>query len=213
MANVSRPFGLRPTRYLNSSAWNGQAQLYGFSASQANDSYKGDVVQFDATNRTAALTDPYMPGLPFVLPFVASITTTTTRGVVVGFLPEPDFSMTPTASLGLTYRKASTARYVLVIDDVGVIFEAEEAGNSYTSTSSNGVNTTFDISYVAGSTITGISKSKITGSQTAAVRPLRALWFTQRPDNFNFLSTDTNSATHFDLLLANSDLAQANKGA
>lgn len=117
MANVSRPFGFRPTRYLNGAAWNAQASMYAFSASQANDAYKGDVVQFDATNRTAALTDPFLPGVPFVAPFVASITTTATRGVIVGFLPQPDFSNSPTATLGLQYRQASTARYVMVIED------------------------------------------------------------------------------------------------
>jgi len=213
MANVSRPFGLRPSRYLGGNPWNAQAQLYGFSASQANDCFKGDLVTFDATNRSASLADPYYPALPFVAPVVAALTTTNFRGVVVGFLPQPDFNMSVTATLGLQYRQASTYRYGWVVDDYNVIFESEEVGNSYVTAANNGINKTVDVSYVAGNTTTGISKSGITGFQTAAVRPLRALRYTENVGNFNFSASDTNSYAHWDLLIANSDLRQTAQGA
>lgn len=213
MANISRPFGLRPQRYLNGSAWNGQTQIYAFAAAQANDAYKGDVVGIDATNRSTALGDNYMIGIPLVLPKVAGLTTTAYRGVIAGFLPQPEFSQSATATLGLQYRQASTARYVWVIDDVNVIFEAEENGSTYTTALNNGINKTWDLNYVAGNTVTGISKSQITGPQTAAVRPFRALRLTQRPDNFNFAAGDTSPFIHYDITIANSDLAQANVGA
>lgn len=206
MANVSRPWGLRPSRYFDGSAWNVQGQTYAFSASQANDAFVGDLVQFDSTNRTAALADPFLPALPFIQPVVAALTTNTFRGVIVGFYPEPEFNMTTTASLGLQYRKASTLRYGVVIDDVSVIFEAEETGNSYTSTSNNGIGKTVDISYTAGSTVTGISGVVLNGFQTAAVRPLLAYRYTERVDNFNFTASDANSRAHFDVLIVNSDL-------
>jgi hypothetical protein len=208
MANVSRPWGLRPSRYWDGSAWNVQAQTYAFSASQANDAYVGDLVQFDSTNRTAALADPFMPALPFVQPVVAGLTTNTFRGVVVGFYPEPEFNMTTTASLGLQFRKASTLRYGVVAEDVSIIFEAEETGNSYTSTSNNGIGKTADISYTAGSQVTGISAVTLTGFQTAAVRPLMALRYTERIDNFNFTASDANSRAHFDVMIVNSDIAK-----
>lgn len=211
MANLSRPFGARPTRYLGSAAWNGQAQLYAFSASQANNAYKGDLVQFDATNRTLSLADPYEPGCPCVQPVVAALTTNAFRGVIAGFVPQPEFVQTPTASLGTMFRAASTQRYVWVIDDPLVVFEMEETGNSYTTAANNGINKTADISYVAGSQLTGVSAVVLTGFQTAAVRPWRAVRFSQRPDNFNFSASDTNTFAHFDVISNNNDLL-ATKG-
>lgn len=213
MANISRPFGLRPQRFLDGAPYNGQSQLYAFSTAQANDCYKGDMVGIDATNRTTALGDPYVIGVPLLIPRVAAMTTAVYRGVVVGFVPQPEYTMSPTATLGLQYRVASTARYAWVIDDIGVIFESEENGSTYVTALNNGVNKTWDLNYVAGNTVTGISKSQITGPQTAAVRPFRALRITQRPDNFNFVANETSPFIHYDLLLANSDLAQANQGA
>lgn len=213
MANVSRPWGFRAVRYFGGAAWNGQCQTYAFSAAQANDAYVGDVVQFDATNRTASLTDPFLPAAPFVQPVVAALTTAVFRGIVVGFYPEPEFNMVTSASLGLMYRKLSTLRYGLVVEDPFVIFEAEETGNSYVSTSNNGINKTADITYTAGSQVTGISAVVLNGAsfQTAAARPFRALRYTQRIDNYAFVAADTNSRAHFDVLIANSDLA-ANAG-
>lgn len=211
MANASKIFGFRPARYLNGSKYNGQNELYAFSASQANNAYMGDMVQVDTTNRSTALTDPYAPGILFVQPVVAAVTTTPVRGVIAGFVPQPEFNQSSTASLGLRYRQLSTARYCWVTQDPHVIFECQEDGNSYTSTTSNGLNKTTDIAYTAGSQLTGISNAQLDSSdfQTAAARPLRALRYTQRPNNFDFTASDSLSYAHFDVLIANSDLVQA----
>ena len=211
MANTSRIFGFRPVRYLGGAAYNGQAQTYGFSASDTNACFKGDVVAFDSTNRSTALTDVFVPGVQLVTAKVAAFTTGVFRGIAVGFYAQPEFSQSATASLGLLYRVASTARYGLVVDDPTVVFEVEESGNSYTSAASNGINKTTDIGYTAGSTITGISGVVIAGAsfQTAAARPFRALRYTQRVDNFNFTSADASSRAHFDVIMANSDMVQA----
>jgi len=213
MANVSRPWGFRPVRYWDGSQWNGQCQTYAFSASQANDAYVGDVVNYDTANRTASLADPFLPACPFLKPNVAAIVAATFRGVVVGFYPEPEYNMNTSASLGLMYRKASTLRYGLVAEDVSVIFEAEETGNAYVTASNNGINKTVDILYAAGSQVTGISAVTLdaTTFQTAAARPFRALRYTQRVDNFNFVAADANSRAHYDVIIANGDLT-ANSG-
>lgn len=214
MANVARPVGLRPSRYMTGAPWNGETQLYYFSASQANDAFKGDMVSIDTTNRSNGITDPYSSGVPAIAPKVAALTTNTWRGVIAGFLPQPEFSMSVTATLGLQYRVASTARYAWVVDDVNVIFQGQEiASNSYTSASANGINKTCDLSYVSGNTTTGISKSGVTGFQTAAVRPLRALRMSAVVDNFGFSASDSVPYTWWDLTIANSDLAQAQLGA
>lgn len=215
MANTSHPFGFRASRYLDGSPFNGQTQLYAFSASQANNAYIGDVVGIDTTNRMTAITDPYAPGIPLILPFVSAMTTTVFRGVLLGLLPQPEFNQSTTASLGLRYRVASTARYGWVAgDDIGVVFQVQEAGNSYVSASSNGINKCADIDYTAGSAITGISGVKLSSTfSTNSVRPWRALRYSQLVDNFGFTAADTNSYAQFDVLIANSDLAQANNGA
>lgn len=213
MANVSRPWGFRPVRFWDSSSYSGAGVTYAFSAAQANDAYVGDLVTFDTANRTASLADPFMPAVPFVKPVVAPLVTAVFRGFIAGFYPEPEYNMNTSASLGLMFRKASTLRYGVVAEDTAVIFEGEETGNSYVTAANNGVNKTADIVYVAGSQVTGISAVTIdaTTFQTAAARPLRAWRYTERVDNFNFVAADANSRAHFDVMIANSDLA-ANSG-
>eukprot|EP00919_Chromeraceae_sp_WS-2016_P062002 GHVR01146868.1.p1 GENE.GHVR01146868.1~~GHVR01146868.1.p1 ORF type:complete len:214 (-),score=10.10 GHVR01146868.1:196-837(-) len=213
MANVSRIFGLRPTRFLKGAEWNGQSQLYGFAAAQANNAYVGDLVTFDATNRSSGISDPYAPGIPLVAPVVTTLTTNVFRGVIAGFIPAPEFNMTATASLGLMYRQASTLRYTLIVDDIDVVFEAQELLNAYVTALDNAVNKTSDITYTAGSQITGVSGVVLNTPATSGVKPLRINRYTQRPDNFNFTAADASSYAHFDVTIANSDMAQAQVGA
>lgn len=215
MANTNRSFGFRPDRFIGGAPWTGEQTLYAFSASQANNAYNGDVVQFDATNRTVALTDNYRPGLPFVKPVVAAVTTTAIRGVIVGFVPQPDFNMSATASLGLAYRVLSTARFVWVVDNYMVVFEAQEDENSYVSASNNLIGKVGDIAYTAGSAITGTSGAQLDSSDftTGSARPFKALQYTPRPNNFNFSASDTLSYAKVDAQIVNSDLAQGNTGA
>lgn len=213
--NINRPFGFRPVRNRNGSPYNGMSVLYGFSSSQANNAYVGDLAQFDSTNRTVALTDAYAPGIPFAKPVVAAVTTTAVRGVIVGFVPQPDFNMSTSASLGLMYRVASTARYGWIVDDYNIVFEAQEDDNDYVSSTDNSVGKTGDIAYTAGNQTTGISKAELdsTDFQTASARPFKVLNYTQRPDNFGFVAADTDSFAKEDVMIINSDLAQGNVGA
>src|ERR1700693_2036584 len=153
MANNSHVFGLRPSRFMDSAPYNGGTQIYVFAAAQANDAYKGDLVFFDTVNRSSGITDPYVPGVPAVKPAVAALTTNAFRGVIAGFVPQPEYNMVATASLGTMYRQLSTLRYGWIIDDYGVIFEGEETGNSYTSATANAVNKNIDIAYTAGSQV------------------------------------------------------------
>src|SRR5690606_24343260 len=122
---------------------------------------------------------------------------------------------TATASLGRRHRVASTARYGLVVDDYAVIFEAQEDGNDWVSTSDNSIGKTVDQAYAAGSATTGISGAQLDSSdaQTAAARPFKVLNLSQRVDNFGFTASDTNSYAKYDVMIANSDLAQADTGA
>lgn len=214
MANSSHIFGFRPQRYLNAGSWTGQTQMYGFSASNSTAAFKGDVVQIDDTNRSTALTDAYAPGIPFVKAS-AALTTTVFRGVIAGFVPQPEFSQAATASLGTMYRLASTARYGWVVDDYDVVFEVEESGtNSYTSASNNAINKLIEIGTVSsGNTTTGISGYTVVGSLVATTNyPFRILRLTQRPDNWGSTASTTSPYWHWDVMMANSDLATLKVG-
>lgn len=216
MANINRLQGFLPSRYKDGSPWNGMTTTYGFSSSSAVAAYKGDVCGIDTTNRTLALTDRFAPGVLCIAAKTAAMTTTAFRGIIVGFYPTPLFSMSATASLGTLYHAASTSGYAQVVDDVNVVFEVQESGTTnYVSASNNGINKTWDIAYTAGSQVTGISQTSLdsTTAQAAAVRPFRALRYTQKVGNFNFSASDTTTYAKVDVIIANSDLAQANIGA
>jgi len=215
MANSSHVFGFRPSGYLNSAPYTGAVHLYGHSASNSGTIFKGDMVQIDDTNRSTALSDAYSPGIPFVKAVTGAMTTTVFRGVAVGFVPQPEFSQSATASLGTMYVIASTARYVWVVDDYKVIFEVQESGtNSYTTAASNGINKLIDIGTVSsGNTTTGISGFTVVGSTVATTdKPFRILRLTQKPDNFLSTASDTTPNWHWDVMMANSDLATLKVG-
>jgi len=212
MANVSRIFGFRPSRYRNSSEYNGAVNLYAFAAADSTGpAFKGDMVIADASNNSTGLSDPYAPGIPCVSPVVAAITTGVFRGVIAGFVPQPEYNMTVTASLGTMYRLDDTARYTWVVDDYDVVFEVQQILNSWTTAAANAVNSSADLDYTAGSTITGISGVQLAASSTGEL-PWRVLRYTQRVDNFNFTAADTNAFAKLDVMIQNSDLAQASLG-
>lgn len=215
MANVNRPFGFRPDRYIGGAPWTGEQVLYAFSASNSTGpAFNGDVVQFDDTNRTLALTDNYFPACPLVKPVVAAVTTTAIRGVIVGFVPEPEYSMSGTTSLGLMYRLDDTKRYVWIVDSPLVVFEVQEDGNDYVTAADNSINKVADIAYTTGNTLTGQSKAEWDSSDatTGSARPFKALRYTPRVDNFNFSASDSLSYAHLDVMIVNSDLTQGNTG-
>lgn len=216
MANVTRPWGFRPAGHLQAMCWNGATHLYAFSASDATAAYNGDPVKVDTTYDTTALTDKVAPLIPLITVTGSTITTTVFRGAIVGFVPEPEYNNTATASLGLMYRTASTARYAWVVDDYNTIFEAEESGtNSYVSATSNPVNKLLDVTAAAGSATTGVSGYTLTGAAGGATtdKPFRVFRATQRIDNFNSVAADTSPYWHWDVLMANSDLATLKVGA
>jgi len=188
MANAYRPSGLRPARYLDGAPWNGAAHLHVFHASNATATFIGDLVQLDLTNGGSPAGYKF-PGLAAVQRYAAG--QTNCRGVVVGILPEPDFSQDPVASLGRRHRLASTARYVLVVDDPAVLFSAIEtaadgvsAGTSMVVTDI-GNNVELQTANVAGSTLTGMSGMTLNNASkaTTATLPLRLVEFAQAEDN------------------------------
>src|ERR1700727_2015412 len=97
-------FGLLPVRKL---VGGGQMQtnVYSVPATDATALYVGDVVELVSTMDTT------LTAQVSTVKALASATNVP-LGVVVGFLPNPDDLYVP------NYRKASTARYVIVADDL-----------------------------------------------------------------------------------------------
>jgi hypothetical protein len=191
---------------MHSGEYNGMVNLYAFSASDAvGPAFKGDMVCADATYNGTELTDSYAPGIPCVSAKVAAFTTGFSRGVIAGFVPDPEYNMTVSASLGLMYRPVSTKRFVWVVDDYLTIFEGQQILNSWTTGTTNMINSSADIDYTAGSTITGISGVQVAASSTGHL-PLRILRLTQRVDNFNSTAADASAYFKVDVYNMSSDL-------
>jgi len=123
MANLQAPFGLKPSRYRDGTAWNGATNLYWIPASDTNQYNVGDTVL------TAAGGDAN--GIPQIVKDTAG--TATIRGVIAGILiSAPNLPNIQGINLDLTVQNAPATKardyYALVVDDQGVLFEAQDDG-------------------------------------------------------------------------------------
>ncbi len=172
MANVDRPAGFRPVRYLNGSPWNGKARMYYIPATDSTAVFVGDAVKSagsaDATGKYATVTQ--------------AAAGDTVRGVAIGFSDQP-YVAVDTDNLYRKYRPASTAMYCLVVDDPNVVFEVQEdnVGNDIDA-DMVGLNT--DFVATSGDTSSGISKFELDSSGTGTgSAQCRILGLVDREDN------------------------------
>lgn len=166
MANVSRPNGLRPTKHINGSPWNGQTQMFALLAADSTVVGVGDIVNWGGTadaNGVASITRATADaGLPV--------------GVVVGFVP--DYS---NLALPSQYRATLTARYAYVCTDPTVVYEVQAGA----STAITAVGMNMGMNYTAVNTSTGLSAMTALGGAgaTTAALPLKVIGVVQRPDS------------------------------
>lgn len=122
MANVNRPSGLSPVKYLGGADWDGKANMYYIAAANTNPFYIGDLVDLnntaDATRGIQGITLA-TAGNPAV-------------GVIVGIGTNPEGGpyINP-ANLDRVWRPSGAQAenyYALVVDDPYVIFECQEDG-------------------------------------------------------------------------------------
>lgn len=151
MANVNAPYGFRPAKYLSGAPYNGAANLYSVPATDGTALFVGDPVVLTGTCDTE--------GNPEVIRATVGTAVTTDRwvGVVVGFRPD---SLYPSQM----YRVASTARKVLVADDLNLLFEAQEdsVGGAMGVTATSG---SCQVVAGSGNTSTGLSGFQIDSSE------------------------------------------------
>lgn len=162
--------GLHPVRYKSGAPYNGAANTYYVPASDSTALFIGDPVILAGSGDAAG---------------VSSITRGAAgdriTGVVVGFTANPND--TTDGALETGYRAASTEAYVLVADDPGLVFEAEEDAVGGALAVAN-IGNNIDVIAAAGSTVTRKSGYLLDSSTAATTSAqLRIVGFSQRVNN------------------------------
>lgn len=118
MANVNKPAGLTPVKYLNGSDWDGRANVYSVASAYGSILAPGDTVTLSGT---ADATGKY-PGIVRHTPGSGLM------GVILAIGLNPGGPYVNQNDLTLMQKAASATGvyYALVVDDPGVIFEVQE---------------------------------------------------------------------------------------
>lgn len=118
MANVNKPSGLTPVKYLNGSDWDGRGNVYSVAASNGTILSPGDPV---ALTGTADATGKY-PQIARATPGSGLV------GVLIAIGLNPNGPFVNPNDLTVMQKPAGVAPvyYALVVDDPAVIFEAQE---------------------------------------------------------------------------------------
>lgn len=185
MANTSSPFGLKPVKHLDGSAWNSAVTAYYIPSTDTAAYYIGDAVRSvaDGDLITGA------SGVTLYGTRNAASTTGAMRGVVVGIgtaVATPagtSIQWFDPDNLSLTFIPATKTKnyYVAVVDDPTVIFEVQ--ADTIANTAFN-KNAPF---FVATAPTAPVNKSAsyVQGSAAAVTQalPLRIVGAPQRPDD------------------------------
>lgn len=178
MANVNRPFGLRPVKTYSSGSWNEQANIYHIPSTDGSAYYIGDVV------KSSAGADAN--GVPDV---AKALGTDVLRGVVVGVLASVPYGISlqgATLDLANTFVPATKTRdyYVLVADDPHTIFEVQGDATATNQVAAN-VNKNCSLT-VAAPTAPGQWSATVVASATIATTNtlnIRLMGLVQKPGN------------------------------
>lgn len=178
MANLNKPFGLRPLMYGNGAKWNGAATVYVVDSAAAGNFFIGDLVMF------AGSADVF--GYPTVIKYAGGSAGTANLGAIVGVLPVPPQNQS-LAGAGLVLERKSiiaTAdtidRYVLVVDDPDVIFEIQSDSTGF-ARDSIGLNVNVTVNAPASNE--SRSATVATGAANTATLPFKLIGFSKDPLN------------------------------
>ena len=164
MANVDRPNGFRPVRYLDGRAYNG---AYMRCYSDDDNLFMGDLVEVDTTGVARG---------SGVYPTVGRYDQGDyVYGVVVGWEPDP-------TALDRVYHAASSTYAVFVAMCDGLVLEAQSDDATMVQTD---VGLNVDVVVAAGSTTTGLSNMELNGdtANTNSTLDMSIVGMVDRPDN------------------------------
>ena len=164
MANVDRPNGFRPVRYLDGSPYNGSFRKM---LSPTDNLFIGDFVEPTATGRASGDGAYQEVG--------RAETGDPIAGVVVGFEPNP-------TALGNLYHAASAVYAVYVAPIAGLVLEGQTDG---TGLAAADVGLNVDFVVAAGTVATGASNFEVNAATEATTNTLdlRIVELTDRADN------------------------------
>ena len=193
MANYR--LGFTPVRYANGTPWSGQCTLYGVQSADATIIGIGDLVKFDGGADTNGIKTVTRAAAGDAVCGAVIGVRVPAEGVGSGkFLG----SGSTTPSLDLPQYVPATkgrVRYVNVVDDPNVLFEASvDTTTSTIALADVGLNANPVVSNA--STTTGLSNTKIDGNteNTTTALTLKLIEFVQRPDQ---TSTATDAANRW----------------
>lgn len=187
MANTSRVSGFKPVKHQNGSPYNGQANVYEFSASETVPLFVGDAVVRSANASTAGYVA--VKSLSAHATDANDVVAGVVQGVVVGIVNsklDPITGKMTAGSVALDtpqYLPAGTAGYVLVADAIDVIYEIQATG-SY-ALANIGLNADVGVLANATAKTTGTSAMYVnaTAPTASATRPIHVIGYAQRVDN------------------------------
>jgi len=184
MANVNKPTGFSPVGNLLGGKWNEQGRVYAIPTSDTTNSYAiGDCVMSKAGSDST--------GIRYIQKWGGATTTSALPlGIIVGIrVADPGVSLVGTnLDLTQTYIPAGTrtnVRYVYVVDDPFVLFEAQfdSTGATQAQLSLNAAVTISAANQSSLAPSSPFSDMVLTGPAVTATLPIRLLGAVQRTDN------------------------------
>ena len=184
MANVNKPNGFSPVGNLLGGKWNEQGRLYAIPTSDTTNSYAiGDCVMSASGSDANGIRNIQKWG-------GATTTSALPLGIIVGIrVADPGTSLVGNSlSLEKAYIAAGTrtsVRYVYVVDDPFVLFEAQfdSTGATQAQLSLNAAVTISAADQTSLSNSAPYSDMVLTGPAVTATLPIRMLGAVQKPDN------------------------------
>ena len=184
MANVNKPNGFSPVGNLLGGKWNEQGRLYAIPTSDTTNSYAiGDCVMSASGSDANGIRNIQKWG-------GATTTSALPLGIIVGIrVADPGTSLVGNSlSLEKAYIAAGTrtsVRYVYVVDDPFVLFEAQfdATGATQAQLSMNAAVTISAANQTSLSNSAPYSDMVLTGPAVTATLPIRMLGAVQKPDN------------------------------
>lgn len=169
MANVNAPFGFRAVNKLVGSPYNAAPRIYSTASGDGTAIFIGDPVKLAGTGQIIS-------GRTYT-DVTAASTGNIVVGICVGAVPDP-------TDLTSTYRKASTARLIYVIDDPMALFEIQE-GTGGTAFTANDIGLNANFHSGSGSTTTGLSAYYVDNATEATTNTLDVQIIGLRPAENN----------------------------
>lgn len=178
MANFVQPRGFVPSRYRAGNAWTGGTNLYVVQAAEPNQINIGDVVKSSANGDANGI------------PAVTKITngTDTVRGVVVGvLLAAPNLPSLLGINLDTTVQNIPATKtrdyYVLVVDDMDVIYDLQDDGLAALTATSCNKNASFTVTNPTSPQQNSASTLTTASVAVTATLNLKMLGLVQIPNN------------------------------